>query len=115
MAAKVRDVENQFVGLVSPTAPQARHGSNPCQGLYWTPKGQRPKVAFIANHYNVDFTEHYLAPLMASRGYGFLGWNTRFRGNEDMFILEHALVDIGVGMRWLRENAGVEKIVLLGN
>jgi len=56
----------------------------------------------IATHYNVDFSEHYMAELMASRGYGFLGWNTRFRGLEHWFTLDHALVDIGVGARWLR-------------
>ncbi len=104
-------VETQFVGLVSPTAPRFGHGSYPCQGLYWTPKGKRPRVALIATHYNVDFTEHYIAPYLAARGYGFLGWNTRFRGAEDQFLLEHALIDIGVGMKWLREEAGVEKIV----
>lgn len=69
----------------------------------------------IATHYNVDFSEHYMAGLMAARGYGFLGWNTRFRGLEHSFTLDHALVDIGVGVRWLREEAGVEKVVLLGN
>jgi fermentation-respiration switch protein FrsA (DUF1100 family) len=63
----------------------------------------------------VDFAEHYLAPHMAARGFGFLGWNTRFRGAEDLFLLEHAVVDIGAGMRWLRETAGAETIVLLGN
>ena len=109
-----RDVENRFVGLVSPTAPRFGHGSYPCQGLYWTPTGKKPRVALIATHYNVDFTEHYIAPYMAARGYGFLGWNTRFRGAEDQFLLEHALIDIGVGMKWLREQ-GVEKIVVLGN
>jgi len=111
---KFRDVENRFVGLVSPTAPRFGHGSYPCQGLYWTPKGKKPRVALIATHYNVDFTEHYIAPHMAARGYGFLGWNTRFRGAEDQFLLEHALIDIGVGMNWLR-GQGVEKIVVLGN
>ena len=55
------------------------------------------------------------APFFAARGYGFLGWNTRYRGAEDQFILEHALVDIAVGVKWLRETAGVELIVLLGN
>jgi len=109
------DIETQFIGLVSPTAPRFGHGTHPCQGLYWTPKGKRPRVAFIANHYNVDFNEHYLAPYMAARGYGFLGWNTRYRGAEDQFILEHALVDIAVGVRWLKEVAGVETVVLLGN
>ena len=69
----------------------------------------------IATHYQIDFSEHYLADYMASRGIGFLGWNTRFRGFESNFLLDHALVDIGVGVRWLREVAGTETVVLLGN
>lgn len=109
-------VERRFIGLPSATAPRVGAGGHPCQGLYWTPKGQpRPKTALIAAHYNVDFNEHYAAPYFAARGYGFLGWNTRYRGAEDQFILEHALIDIGVGAKWLREEAGVEKIVILGN
>ncbi len=108
-------VEREFIGLVSPTQPQAGHGTHPCQGVYWRPKGARPRIAFIATHYNVDYTEHYLAPYLAERGYGFLGWNTRYRGAEDAFVLEHALIDIGVGVRWLKEEAGVEQIIVLGN
>ncbi len=108
--------DREFIGLPSATAPRIGAGPYPCQGLYWTPKGQpRPKVAVIATHYNVDFTEHYAAPYFTARGYGFLGWNTRFRGAEDMFLLEHALIDISVGMKWLKEKAGVEKIIVLGN
>ena len=107
------DVE--FIGRVSPTAPRIQAGGHPCQGLYWKGAGQHPKVALIATHYNVDFTEHYIAPYFARRGFGFLGWNTRFRGAEDQFILEHALIDIAVGVRWLREEAGVETLVILGN
>src|SRR5213078_1523314 len=104
----------QFVGIPSATAPRSEVGGHPCQGMYWTPKGQRARVALIATHYNVDFAEHYLAPYVASRGYGFLGWNTRYRGNEDLFTLEHALIDIGAGVRWLRDQ-GVERVVILGN
>jgi pimeloyl-ACP methyl ester carboxylesterase len=63
----------------------------------------------------VDFSEHYLASYLAERGFGFLGWNTRFRGNEPHFLLDHALAEIGVGVRWLREQAGAEQVVLLGN
>ncbi len=109
------DVQREFVSLVSPTARRNGAGFMPCQGLYHTPSGTRPKTAFVATHYNVDFSEHYLGEYLARRGYGFLGWNTRFRGNETYFMLEHALVDIGVGVRWLREAAGVERVVLLGN
>ena len=53
--------------------------------------------------------------MLCARGFGFLGWNTRFRGNEAWFITEHALLDIEAGVRWLKEEAGVETIVLLGN
>ena len=99
------------------SATSARNGAGfmPCQGLYYSPKNKRVKTALIATHYNVDFSEHYLAEFMATRGYGFLGWNTRFRGNEAFFLLEHALIDIGAGVRWLKEYAGIEKIVILGN
>ena len=104
-----------FIGRPSATAPRIQAGGHPCQGIYWTAAGARPKVAVIATHYNVDFSEHYIAPYFARRGFGFLGWNTRFRGAEDLFLLEHALIDIEVGMRWLREEAGVEQVVILGN
>jgi pimeloyl-ACP methyl ester carboxylesterase len=108
-------IERGFVGLASPTSARAGAGGHPCQGLYWSETGKRPTTALIATHYNVDFAEHYSAPLFAERGFGFLGWNTRYRGAEDLFHLEHALVDIGAGVRWLREVAGAERVVLLGN
>lgn len=109
------DWEREFISTTSATAARNGAGFNPCQGLYFKPKGAKPKTALIATHYNVDFSEHYLGSFMAERGFGFLGWNTRFRGNEPYFLLEHALIDIGEGVRWLREQAGVEQIVVLGN
>lgn len=108
-------VERRFIGLPSPTAARNGAGFHPCQGLYHHLRGRQPRVAFIASHYNVDFSEHYLAEHLARHGYGFLGWNTRFRGNEAFFLLEHALIDIGVGVRWLRQQTGVERVILLGN
>lgn len=111
----MQNIERSFIALESPTAKRNGAGFHPCQGLYHTPTGARPETAFIASHYNVDFSEHYLGDYLAARGYGFLGWNTRFRGNEAFFLLEHALIDIGVGLRWLKEEAGVKNVVLLGN
>ncbi len=105
----------EFVSLASPTASRNGAGFQPCQGLYYRPEGKKPTTALIATHYNVDFSEHYLGEYMAARGYGFLGWNTRFRGNEGFFLLEHALIDIGVGVRWLKEQAGVDQVVIVGN
>ncbi|MFW6093983.1 MAG: alpha/beta hydrolase [Pseudomonadota bacterium] len=109
------EIQRQFVSLASATSARNGAGFMPCQGLYYTPTGERPRVAFIATHYNVDFSEHYPAEYLARRGYGYLGWNTRFRGNEAFFLLEHALIDIGAGVRWLKEQAGVEQVVLIGN
>ena len=108
-------IQREFVSLPSPTASRNGAGFYPCQGLYYSPVGRRPRTAFIATHYNVDFSEHYLGEFMAARGYGFLGWNTRFRGAEAFFLLEHALIDIGAGVSWLRDVAGVETVVILGN
>jgi hypothetical protein len=111
----VTGIVREFVGLPSPVVGRAGAGGHPCQGIYHRPAGTRPGTAFIATHYNVDFSEHYLARYLAERGYGFLGWNTRFRGNEAHFLLDHALAEIGVGVRWLREEVGADRIVLLGN
>lgn len=108
-------VTKSFVSLPSATAGRNGAGFLPCQGLYCQPESNRPQTAFIASHYNVDFSEHYLGEWLAELGYGFLGWNTRFRGNETYFLLEHALLDLAAGVRWLREQAGVERIILLGN
>ena len=108
-------IQREFVSLESPTSARNGAGFMPCQGLYYRPPGPRPSVAFIATHYNVDFSEHYPAEYLARMGYGYLGWNTRFRGNEAFFLLEHALIDIGAGVRWLKEQAGVEQVVIIGN
>src|SRR6185503_17751181 len=82
-AKLLAQTDTQFVGIPSPTAPRGEVGGHPCQGIYWTPKGGRPRVALIATHYNVDFAEH-------------------------------ALVDIGAGVKWLRDQ-GAERVVILGN
>ncbi len=94
--------QREFVSLESATAKRHGAGFRPCQGLYYSPKRSKASTALIATHYNGDFSEHYCAEYMAERGYGFLGWNTRFRGNEAFFLLEHALVDIAAGVNWLK-------------
>lgn len=114
-ASAAAGVAREFVGVESPTARRAGAGGYPCQGIYYRGIGRKPKVAMIATHYQIDFSEHYLADYMATRGIGFLGWNTRFRGFESSFLLDHALVNIGVGVRWLRETQHIETVVLLGN
>jgi pimeloyl-ACP methyl ester carboxylesterase len=108
-------VEVSTVGLESPELPRAGWGLAMARGAFYRPADvPRPPTAFIAAHYNLDFSQHYLGELLARRGYGFLGWNTRFCGAEHLFLLDRALIDIGLGVRWLREQ-GAETVVLLGN
>ena len=110
-----RDVARRFVSADAPDLGRAGAGGRPCQGVWHRPaRGDRPEVAFVATHYEVDFSEHYLADPLARRGLGFLGWNTRYRGQGAYFRLSAALADIGVGVRWLREQAGAGTVVLLG-
>ncbi len=92
-------------------------GQYPCGGIYYAPKGRKPKVAFITSHYTPNWSQHYLAEYMARRGYGYLGWNTRFQGAPSPvgFSLDYALYDISLGVRWLQEVAQIDKIILLGN
>ena len=66
-------VVREFVSLESSTGRRNPVGFAPCQGLYHRPEHEIPKIAFIATHYNVDFSEHYLGSYLAKLGYGFLG------------------------------------------
>lgn len=109
------NVDQIPVGLVSKSGHRNPTGMFPCIGKYWTPKGQKPAVAFMLVHYAADFSDHYLAGPLSLRGFGVLGYATRFRGMEERFILEHALDDIAAGTEWLKKHAGVKKIVFIGN
>ena len=115
MTDEQEPVERTFVGLPSPVVGRAGAGGHPCQGLYHSPLGRRPDDGASSPPTTTSTSPSTTWPsYMAARGYGFLGWNTRFRGAEPYFLLDHALVEIAVGVRWLREQ-GVERVVLLGN
>jgi len=104
----VDDVIGQPVGLS--TADSAR-----IRGVYWTPKSNpNPRVAIIAAHPRVDFTEHHAFPALLKAGYGCMGANTRSLNNDADCLHEKLVVDIAAYMAWLKDH-GAEKIVLLGN
>ncbi len=107
-------IEREIVELEAPRLPRSGWGMALAGGIYCRPAGQWPRTAFIVAHYNLDFSRHYLGELLARRGYGFLGFNTRFCGRDAFFLLDRALSDVGIGVRWLREH-GAELVVLLGN
>ena len=112
------DYENVTFRYMSTTsASAAKHptGQPPGVGLYWTQKGQDPEIVFMLVHYSGDFSEHYLAGPLASRGFGVLGYATRYRAMQEGFVLERALDDIAAGTKWLMENSAMKKLVFIGN
>lgn len=93
----------------------ARDGAD-IRGVYWTPSSNpRPKVAVIASHTRVDFADHHAFPALLEAGYGCYGANLRSVNNDMDCVHEKLLLDIARHIRWLREERGVEKVVLLGN
>jgi hypothetical protein len=85
------------------------------RGAYWTPgNNPAPKVAVIAAHPRVDFTEHHAFPALLRAGYGCMGANMRSLNNDMDCLHEKLLLDIAAYMVWLKEH-GAEKIILLGN
>ena len=112
--ATYENVESRYLSTESSSSKRSFTGQPPCVGLYWTPKGQDPEVGYMLVHPAVDFSEHYLAAPLASRGFGVLGYGTRYRAMEEKFVLESALDDIAAGTKWLVENTGIKKLVLIG-
>jgi alpha-beta hydrolase superfamily lysophospholipase len=85
------------------------------RALYWAPTGTRPKTAVVAMHPRVDFTQHYTFPALLERGYGCLGALSRNLGDDTDTVHEDLVLDVAACVRWLREEAGAERVVLLGN
>lgn len=92
------------------------HDGVQVRGLYWTPKNNpRPKVAVIAAHPRVDFSQHYAFPALLRAGYACMGANVRTLGNDTTCVHEQIILDVAAYVRWLKEERGVEKVVWLGN
>jgi hypothetical protein len=97
-----------------PVAIDAQDGAR-LHGAWWTAaRNPQPKVAVIAAHPRVDFSEHHTFPGLLDAGYGCMGANLRTLNNDADCLHEKLLVDIAAYMTWLKQR-GVEKIVLLGN
>jgi alpha/beta superfamily hydrolase len=86
------------------------------RALHWTPEaGPPPRVGVVVIHPRVDFTHHYAVPRLVAAGFGVLAANSR-HVNNDVSCEHEALVhDVAACMRWLREKAGAQRVVLLGN
>jgi len=82
--------------------------------LYMPPKG-KPRTVVIMAHPRADFSTHYSIPYWVESGFAAFGFNTRYLNNDAMMLHENLLLDLAAGIRFLRDEEGFEKIVMLGN
>lgn len=72
------------------------------------------RVGILMAHPSSDFLSHFLLRGFAAAGIPTMGLNTRYSSNEPALIMERAALDVGAGVRWMKDELGFEKVVLLG-
>ncbi|HUD00450.1 MAG TPA: hypothetical protein VMR88_18310, partial [Candidatus Polarisedimenticolaceae bacterium] len=86
------------------------------QGLYWVPSsGPISHIAFLAIHRTSDFLAHVSTQELPRRGFSVLGMNSRFKNNEADVEWELIALDVRAGVRFLRQQPGITKVILIGH
>lgn len=103
-------------GAQNPLVKEFIQFSGGGQGLYWVPdSGPVSHIAFIAIHRTGNYLSHVSTQEMPRRGYSVLGMNARFRNNEADVNWELIALDVRNGVRYLRSQPGITKVVLIGH
>lgn len=86
------------------------------QGLYWVPSsGPISHIAFLAIHRTGDYLAHVSTQELPRRGFSVLGMNSRFKNNEADVEWELIALDVRAGVRFLRQQPGITKVILIGH
>jgi hypothetical protein len=86
------------------------------QGLYWVPSsGPISHTAFLAIHRTGDYLAHVSTQELPKRGFSVLGMNSRFKNNEASVNWELIALDVRAGVRFLRSQPGITKVILIGH
>ncbi len=85
------------------------------RGLLYEPPDRRPGTVVIMAHPRVDFAQHYSIPYWVEAGFAAFALNTRYLNNDATMLHENLLLDLAAGIRYLREERGFDRIVMLGN
>jgi pimeloyl-ACP methyl ester carboxylesterase len=86
------------------------------QGLYWVPNsGLISPIAFLAIHRTGDYLAHASTQELPKRGFSVLGMNSRFKNNEASVNWELIALDVRAGVRFLRSQPGITKVILIGH
>jgi pimeloyl-ACP methyl ester carboxylesterase len=85
------------------------------RGLLYQPAHGKPRTVVILAHPRADFAQHYSIPFWVEAGFAAFAQNTRYLNNDFTMIHENLLLDLAAGIRYLREEQGFERIVMIGN
>jgi pimeloyl-ACP methyl ester carboxylesterase len=83
--------------------------------LYKPDGGAPPHVAVLLVHRTSNFLSHIATSELARRGFLVLAMNPRSDNNEAAVVFEDNALDLKSGVDFLRRQAGISKIVLLGH
>jgi pimeloyl-ACP methyl ester carboxylesterase len=85
------------------------------RGILYLPPAGKPRTVVIMAHPRAEFSTHYSIPYWVEAGYAAFGFNTRYLNNDSTMLHENLLLDVAAGLRFLREEEGFERIIMLGN
>jgi len=83
--------------------------------LYVPDSGPAPHVAFLAIHRTSNYMTHISTRELPKRGFMVLGMNPRFDNNEAAVDWEDTALDVRAGVRFLRSQPGITRVILIGH
>ena len=86
------------------------------KGALYVPNSVTPShIAFLAVHRTSNYMTHVSTAELSSRGFMVLGMNPRFDNDEAAVNWEDIALDVRAGVRYLRSQPGITKVVLIGH
>jgi pimeloyl-ACP methyl ester carboxylesterase len=83
--------------------------------LYMPDQGPAPKIGLMVMHEDSNFLVHIACTEMSKRGYAVLCVNGRSDNNEALDTWNELVPDAALGMKYLREEMKLEKVVLFAH
>ena len=98
---------------ISPTFVQ--FPANAMGAVYLPEKPSEPRIGVLVMHSDANYMRNIACTEFAKRGFVAICMNSRFVNNKSVVDWEQIPLDIGAGVKHLKETQKVSKVVLYGN